>query len=211
MHRASIQNKKMRDMQSGFSLVELMVSLTIFSIVMTVSIGTLLVLIDANAKAQALYSSMTNMSYVMDSITRNIRTGYDHYCGPISASQSQENTARFTPGSNDCTNGGVESIAFTRESDDIRIGYRLKNNRIEQNVATDVNNTRTKGWVAVTADDVRVDSFEFKVVGTDDAVNDGDSTQPRISLFIDGKVNNGLETDTDFSLQTTVTGRILDY
>lgn len=186
----------------GFSLVELMVSLTIFSVVMTVSIGTLLVLIDANAKAQALYSSMTNMSYVMDSITRNIRTGYDHYCG-ISTSGMQ---GRDLPtGSQDCgSDARQSSIAFNRESDDVRIGYRLNGTSIEQKEGT-------KDWVRVTADDVRVDSFKFTVVGTDDAVNNGDSVQPRISLYIDGKVNNGLETDTDFSLQTTVTGRILDY
>ncbi len=185
----------------GFSLVELMVSLTIFSVVMTVSIGTLLVLIDANAKAQALYSSMTNMSYVMDSITRNIRTGYDHHCGLSSGGEDDRDLPNNTK---DCEGGGVTSIAFTREADDVRVGYRLNGNAIEQNEGGN-------SWVAVTADDVDVDSFEFTVVGTDDAVNDGDSVQPRISLFVDGKVNNGLETDTDFSLQTTVTGRILDY
>ena len=186
----------------GFSLVELMVSLTIFSVVMTVSIGTLLVLIDANAKAQALYSSMTNMSYVMDSITRNIRTGYDHYCGiPTYGMQS----SNLPSGSQDCPiTARQSSIAFNREADDIRIGYRLNGTSIEQKEGT-------KDWVRVTAADVRVDSFEFTVVGTDDAVNDHDTVQPRISLYIDGKVNNGLETDTDFSLQTTVTGRILDY
>jgi hypothetical protein len=96
------------------------------------------------------------------------------------------------------------SIAFTREADDVRIGYRLNGTSIEQKEGT-------RGWVRVTADDVRIDSFKFTVVGTDDAVNDGDSVQPRVSLYVDGKVNNGLETDTDFSLQTTITGRILDY
>ena len=42
-------------MKKGFTLIELMVSLTVFSIVMVVSIGTLLIMIDSNAKAQALY------------------------------------------------------------------------------------------------------------------------------------------------------------
>jgi prepilin-type N-terminal cleavage/methylation domain-containing protein len=65
----------------GFTLVELMVSLTVFSVVMLISTGVLLVMIDVNAKGQALYSSYSNLTFALDSMTREIRTGRNYYCG----------------------------------------------------------------------------------------------------------------------------------
>ena len=90
----------------GFTLVELMVSLTIFSIVMMVSTGTLLVLIDVNAKAQALYSATSNLSFALDSMTREMRTGYHYYCDD-SNGQTGEELPPTIPGGDptrDCAN-----------------------------------------------------------------------------------------------------------
>ena len=44
--------------KKGFTLIELMVSITIFSIVMLISVGALLSIIDANRKDQSLKSVM---------------------------------------------------------------------------------------------------------------------------------------------------------
>lgn len=193
--------------QEGFSLVELMVSLTIFSIVMTVSVGTLLVLIDANAKSQALYSAMTNLSFATDNITRNIRTGYDYYCGSLSGASDNLPT-----GSQDCQNDAdATGIAFTREKDSVRVGYRY--NPTAQSIEQLVDdNTGTDNWLRLTSDDVKVTKFEVRPSGTRGVYDTpSDSIQPRITLLIEGYVNNGLDTNTDFILQTSVTQRTLNY
>ena len=64
----------------GFSLIEVLVSLSIFAVVMTIAVGSLMVLITSNSKAQNTQAIMTNMSYALDSMTREIRTGSDYYC-----------------------------------------------------------------------------------------------------------------------------------
>ncbi len=69
---------------AGFTLIELMVSLTLFSITMLISVGTLLILIDINAKAQAMYSSTTNLAFMLDNMTREIRMGYAYNCSTVS-------------------------------------------------------------------------------------------------------------------------------
>lgn len=189
----------------GFSLVELMVSLTIFSIVMVVSVGTLLVMIDANAKAQALYSVMTNLSFAIDSVTRNVRTGHAHYCA---SSEAQVYEAFGRQGSlseykrRDCTTG-QNTLVFTREIDDERIGYRLHNGAIQQREGSD------GSWLDITASDVFIERFEFTTVGT--TRTGKDTAQPQIALLVEGYVLNGLDTETDFRLQTRVSQRILDY
>ena len=189
----------------GFSLIEMMVSLSVFSIVMTISIGTLLIMVDANAKAQALYSSTTNLSFALDSMTREMRMGYHYYC-PIStlASLSASDT-------DNCV--AQQSIAFIRERDGRRVGYRFNatNNSIEQNIGPE--------WVRITSEDVIIETFDITVINSNPYDQDGDGDgdvqpgykdQPVVNLTIKGRVDNGLDTATDFNIQTRIVQLSLD-
>ena len=189
----------------GFSLIELMVSLSIFAIVMTTSIGTLLVMIDASAKAQALYSVMTNLSFALDNVTRNIRTGYEHRC-----QMNLGDTTTLSPSNNDCSWG--DAIIFNRMNDNYRTAYRLNNGALEQKECSPPPGVSCTGWRRLTGTEVMIDNFQVEVSGSDNGADAGnDTNQPVITLVVTGHVNNGLETDTDFSLQTRVTKRVLDY
>lgn len=179
-----------------------MVSLTIFSIVMTTSIGSLLVIIDANGKAQALYSAMTNVSFAVDSLTRNIRMGYAYYCDGLGT--VGDNPDMLPTGNKDCASGAT-GIAFTREKDNRRVGYRYN--------ATDDSIEQKEGngnWLRLTSNDVVIDRFELQTNNTN-GVADNDVIQPQIRVIIEGRVNNGLDTDTPFSLQSHVTERTINY
>src|SRR5258708_3814888 len=63
-----------------FSLIEMMVSLAIFSIVALVATGALLKIIDANKKAQALKSVMNNLNFAVESMSREMRVGSTYHC-----------------------------------------------------------------------------------------------------------------------------------
>ena len=188
--------------EGGFSLIELMVSLSVFAIVMVVSTGTLITLIDANAKAQALNSAMTNLSFALDSITREVRMGYKYYCyTPTGTLHSGDDLPNSD--TKDCAGGG-NAIAFNRERDVKHMGYRLNGTMIEQKIEGETN------WMPLTADDVVIETFELVVKNTDTYNGTGDENQPTIDLTLKGYVNNGLETDTDFNIQTHIVQRRLD-
>ena len=59
----------------GFTLIEIIVSLAIFSIVATVALGALVKIISTNKKAQSLQSSLTNLSFGLESMSRELRAG----------------------------------------------------------------------------------------------------------------------------------------
>lgn len=190
----------------GFTLVELMVSLSIFSIVMVISVGTLLIMIDINAKAQAVYSSTSNLSFALDSMTREIRTGYHYYCYATDINATV-NVPSITT-TNNCTNGNL--ISIIREKDAKQLVYRLHGTAIEQNLKNTSTGVET-GWQQITSDEVSIDKFELKVVGADTYYASGsDTAQPAVDLLIAGSISNGLNTTTDFSIQTHIVERRLD-
>lgn len=183
--------------QSGFTLVELLVSLSVFSVVIVIALGTLLVMIDVNAKAQALYSSSTNLSFALDSMSREIRTGYKYNCANMNAVSLPNQSI-----TNDCPSGDT-GISFTRERDGRQMAYRKNGSVIEQHTGS--------GWVPITSiNDVEIDELQFRVRGADSLYGDSDDSQPVIDVFIRGRMSNGLEVDTNFSIQTRVTSRRLD-
>ena len=206
---------QLRGNTRGFSLIELMVALTIFSIVMLVGVGTLLTLIDANGKAQALSSAMTNLSFAFDSMTRNIRTGKDHYC--VSGTSLEESTLPEAGLVRDCGAGSSNNaIVFTPGfATSTRIAYRLNETGdvgvIEQWIDKVA---QPDSWIPITSAEppaaVDVDSFELVVVDTENTES-GDYAQPNISLIITGTVQNGLDTPTEFELQSEVTQRVLNF
>ena len=185
----------------GFSLIELMVSLTIFAIVMVISTTTLLTMIDANARTHTLYSSMSNLSFALDSMTREIRTGYHYYCYTSTASPEGTDALPQANSTQNCTRGN--SIAFMRERDDIHTGFRLAEGVLQQKM--------DGRWIPLTADDVVISTFDLTVANTE-PYSDGnnESQQPYVDIVLKGYVNNGVDVGTDFSIQTHIVQRRLD-
>lgn len=173
----------------GFSLIELMVAVSIFTVVMTVSVGTLLSLADANRKAQTLASVTNNLNFALDSMTRAIRTGYTYHC---------TDTPNSLPsGVSDCVNG-ASGFVFT-DSSGQRVGYRLSDSRIERNIDSG-------GWVPLTASEIEITDMRFYMNGSTPA----DTVQPMVTISIQGETDIVAKAESSFDIQTSVTQRFLD-
>ncbi len=179
---------------SGFTLIEIMVAIGIFAIVMTVSTGSLLSIINADKKSQSLKSVMNNLNFALDSMSRTIRVGTTYHCGNSGDLTSVQ----------DCT-GGSSYLAFERsggnsgDSSD-QIVYKLSGTQIVK--STDGGAT----FIGFTAPEVVIDTLNFYVNGTTSA----DNNQPRVIMVVRGSAGTNERTRTPFSLQTTVTQRALD-
>lgn len=211
----------------GFTLVEMLVSIALFAVVLTMSVGTLLVLIEANGRAQSMQLVMTNLTFALDSVTREIRTGYDWYCQNSNAPDPDiPDAGTFR----NCSNGNFISIVESNENltrkvcssnCSQRITYWLDRDHygsghgaVMRQIGTDTENGSSGGnhWVALTGPEIWVDTFRLVVTGTD-RLGAGNIQQPSASVYISGRAgvdSASVSNEREFDIQTTVVQRLLD-
>ncbi len=177
---------------TGFTLVELMVSISIFSLVMTLAMGSILTTLGANVKSKALRSVMDSVSFSLESMTRTFRFGRVYHCGGGDIT---------TP--RDCAWG--ENSMTVLDSSNRRVTYFLdtNTNRIMRVI---------DGGTAdpMTASDVVITDLTFRVFGSS-TFTSGDLYQPQAIILVGGYVQGKGNEQTKFYLQTTVSQRLLDY
>jgi len=199
---------------AGFTLVEMMVAVSLFSIVMTVSVGSLLSMVDANRKAQALQSVMNNLNVALDGMVRNIRMGGTYHCG------TSDETSKITLSeAADCIQGGdlLSFEAFGKSKNDVsdQWVYWFDNGRLYK--SEDARATT----LPITAPEIQIDSFRIFVTGSEGTLNDdGDTVQPKVVFSIQGTagsaendygvIGNREKIRTTFNIQAVASQRLLD-
>ena len=195
--------------KGGFTLIEMIVAIALFSVVMVVAVGALLSLTGANKKAQALQSVMNNLNISIDSIVRNVRMGSKYYCGVGS-------------GTNDCSTGGT-AITFdcnprtpSCAATGGRWGYEIVcpqgfsgNGTCPSGGYIARSTNGGTSWSRITAPEVTISSMKFYVVGTTPGTT-GDTVQPKVIVVVKGEAGGVGKTNTKFHIQATAVQRELD-
>ena len=183
----------------GFTLIELMIATTLFTIVMVMGVGSLVVSSNSAKSAQKLRISVDNVNFAMESMTRELRMGTYYYCG--------EDEAPFTPNVyNDCANGG-NIIVFTPQQIGVtpasRVSYWLKPRANGTNSLQRCENNQDN-CSAVVSPDVNIETLKFYVNGSN--TSEIDSIQPSVRILIRGIVLIKGEPKS-FTLQTMASQR----
>lgn len=195
----------------GFTLVELIVSMGIFTIVVLIATSSVLSMLDANRKAQAMRITMDGVSFALDDISRIARTGYNYQC--IS---SPDSSYVLTPPSfTSCTDGTVGGAPAIGVKIQVVGGtaefYYDKNDfTIKKAFYNGGNEDVPPGSytpLVITPPQAKITSAKFYVLGNQTNTSGGD--QPRILILVDGQYNyvGKSKLDTTFKLQTMVTSR----
>ena len=175
---------------SGFTLVELIVSLGLFTIVVMIAMGAMLSLSDTNRKVKTMRIAMDNLNMALDSMSREIRMGSVYTCNP-----SLPVTLSYGDVGADCVNG-ASSLAFFSQDGDTMV-YRLNGTTIQRSK----NGGSSGSFSDMTAADITIDELVFYVRGAGSGVE-----QPRVIISLSGTVND--KVSSSFRLQTTATQKL---
>jgi len=208
----------------GFTLVEMIVAVGLFSVVMLISVTALLSLVNANKKAQALQSVMNNLNVTIDGMVRSVRMGSNYHCGSSGASASGmlpvdcgypgDTFFAFEP-FHDCTDpetvcdaqGNVPPTFYWYQSDTI-------DGKPVGRLYRSTDGTQT-GGIPITAPEVSIDRVRFFVTGSCPARAGysctPDNIQPKVLVVIEGSAGTTKATIyTTFHVQATAVQRVLD-
>ncbi len=189
--------------QGGFTLVEIMVAMSIFAMVMLVAIGGLVVSSNSAKKARSLRTAMDNVNYAMENMSRSLRLGSGYSCVDSGTNISLSDLTSAQPSDCSGTTGG-SGIIFTPANPD---PVNPPNITAFQWNAGKIKKISVQNPTAVdlTSDEVTIKDLKFFVKGTKDSTA-GDLTQPRVYIIMKGVVTINGE-DTEFALQTLASQR----
>lgn len=176
-------------MKKGFTLIELIVAIGLFGVSSTIIAGMLLSMVSIQNRAIAIRSTMDNLGFALEIMSKDIRTGsaYPASCNPCSEFS-------FTSAYDVANAGG----AFLPDGTPDTVYYRNNSNRFEKKL-------NGGAYLPLTAPEVRIDRLRFYVTGASAT----DDIQPMVTVVVSASA--GRNFDTKINLQTTISQRRIDY
>ena len=183
--------KTMPKLVSGFTLVEMIVSLGLFTIVMFIATSAFLTIVNADRKARAVRIAADNLNIALEDMSRRLKTGTSYYCGTGGGAYLS---------TKNCPSGDTTSTIFFTDQDGRRVSYRKSTTKPE--ILREIVGGSV---VPVTSPEIKIDTLNFFVAGSQTA----DSIQPNVVIVIKGSLGQGSASST-FMMQTTVVQRAYD-
>ena len=176
---------------------------------MTMSLGAILSIIDGNKKAQAINSVSNNLNFAVDSMVRDIKTGYGYSCTGGTPDQLTK-TSDIGSDKNGCDvtvpvqeidlistiTGDKRGVSYLKLTDSSGV------NRIYKRTSDNSNSL-----YPVTSAEVDITTLNFYI---DNPVTSTYSGQPKVFLVIKGTAKVNPTQTSDFAIQTLISQRNLN-
>lgn len=181
----------------GFTLIEIMVAVSIFVIVALIATGAFITANRVNQKAQAIKLVVDNLNFAIDSMVIKIRRGDQLRCY-----NNVESALNFSSGESCLT--GAPMISFVSKPGPTEYGnrfaYRLNGNKLQYCSFTD--GSGTCDFQDITTGDVVIDHMSFKVF----SVGSSAVGNPLVAVSLSAHTTVGGSL-TKFALQTAASVR----
>ena len=201
---------------AGFTLIETLVSLALFSVVLVIAGGTIVSVIDVNKRNQAISSVVNNLNYSIDSMIRDIKTGYLYKCDYGGTNTLAELKEDDTSLYNNCTNTKSLTLVSTISGDDAVVKYKFiepaDTNGFIQKTVYDATGNESGNYSITDKNNVTIDAVGFSVKNPDalDCSGVCGYGQPSVFVVIKGKAGNQTIEVSKFYVQTFISQRLIN-
>lgn len=196
----------------GYTLIETVVAVGIFSVIILIGINALINANEAGRKGRDLRNVIDNFNFALEDMSRNIRDGYHYHCGdevliesPLSCNPDNSPRVIF-----------FEQITGIDGNASDQVGYKFT--RIDSpncgsgGVSLQYNLCKTTNggttWIQLNPPEIVFSSASvFSVLGAEDYPTD--KQQPLATIFLSGNITYKNFT-TSLSAQTTVSQRYIE-
>lgn len=211
-------NTRNKTDHKGFTLIELLVSVALFTVVMVISVAAILSIIGGNKKAQAINAVVNNLNFAIESMVRDMKTGFLYKCPDDTGSYPGEGWPIGSSTANLCSNPNsvVRTVAFfsTLGGNPEPVEYRFEPSGPSNSSGVIKKTTTVDGvtrTVDLTSPEVNIKDVRFYVNSPLPAsLTSGAKTQPSIFMIITGDAKISENEISHFGLQTFVSQRILN-
>lgn len=190
-----------KNLQRGYTLLEMMISLTLFSLVMVLATGALFAFVSGDRKSRSTNDVTNNLTFAMESMTRSIRTGVNYQCGG--------------QGGTNCWPTGQGTFSFV-DQNGATVTY-LKKTDTETGATSIGKCTSTpctsSNSLALTDPRITIQDMTFYVRGVGGVSGSGADAviQPQVLITVTGYIVPDAKTaPVQFTLQTMATQRLID-
>ena len=186
-----------------------MIAVSLFLTITTAGMGALLNANLLHQKSQSMRSVLDNLSFIMEDMSKNLRTGSSYHCF-ISGDIIPLSTSPIVSTPKSCANGWAlafePSGGLASNNDDQWVYYIDDTGKIFKSTAGPY---IVSNFIQLSPDEVVIDTDAsgFSVLGAEGKI--GDSQQPFITIRLVGKITFK-NVVTPFSLQTSVSQRLID-
>lgn len=183
----------------GYTLLEMTVSVGLFSLVMLLATGAFLKFISLDRKARYTNDVVNNLTFAMDSMTRSIRTGSYYRCG---GDGQGPNCWPPTAGRN--------SFSFLDDRGR-RVTYLLRTDGSIGRCALASGTCTSATSIPVTDERINIQSMTFYVRGVGTTTAPDNVMQPYVVMSIRGSMTPGSnQAPIDFAIETMATQRLIE-
>lgn len=193
-------NFKKQKKQKGFSLIEMLIAIGIFSVLMGVLSGIFLASMKSQTHIVYTQYLIDDTNYVLDYMSRYLRMAQKDYGGNCTG-RINDNFEPSNP-----PDSPSPSVIFLDYKDECH-QFFLEDGKIKERISTDQTAANFGDPQSLTSDRVKVANLHFNISGGANY----DQKQPRITILIESEANTErLEPLPEIKVQTTISQRNLD-
>ena len=190
----NFMNKNFIKEQGGFTLMEMVIVLALFTTSSVIVADIFITLINTQRKIIAQQKILAEARYSIDIISRNIRMGTISYSDYSSVE---------TP---------YEEELYLKDIEDNKIFFKSSNTDCPTGIAKCLIMSIDEGanWESITSKNIEIQDIRFYIRPTNDPFDDGDpNIQPRVTVLLNIKSSSAFSNyQSEIALQSTLSTRI---